>query len=159
VTTYAGSSGSSGSSSGRTATTAPQWLVVLYDGQCPLCGWVRSWLSEREQLVPLLFVPLGSAQARAQFPELDHDRTAEEVTVISDSGQVWTAEGAWIMCLWATAGFRRLSERLSTPARRRQARAVVLAVAARTSRYRRPPDCHNDLVWGHDGSACAVPTR
>ncbi len=93
-------------------------LTVLYDADCGLCRWVRGWLEATPQLVPLSWVPCGSPQARSRFPWLDHDRTREEVTVVADDGSVWTAEGAWIMCLWATAAHRDLAVWLSGPGRR-----------------------------------------
>lgn len=135
--------------------TSPRWLTVLYDADCPLCRWVRAWMERQHLLVPLVFVPLWSAQARAAFPFLDHDRTAREVTVVSEHGQVWTADGAWIMCLWATARYRGLSTRLAQPAWRSRARAVALSVAALTSRAPRPEDCPLDGVEGH---ACRIDT-
>ena len=126
------------------AVPAPRWLTVLYDAHCPLCRWVRAWLERRDLLVPLVFVPLHSQEAWAAFPYLDHGRTAQEVTVVGEAGQVWTAEAAWIMCLWATRRFRGLADRLAEPAWRPRARTVVLSVAALTSRTPRPPDCTED---------------
>jgi predicted DCC family thiol-disulfide oxidoreductase YuxK len=105
-------------------------LTVLYDADCGLCRWVRRWLEREPQLVPLEFVPCGSAEARRRFPALDHGRTREEVTVVADTGEVWTADGAWIACLWATAAHRGLADRLSRPALRPTARRVALGVAA-----------------------------
>jgi predicted DCC family thiol-disulfide oxidoreductase YuxK len=116
-------------------------LTVLYDEQCPLCHWVREWLEARTVLVPLRFVPVGSRAARSLYPALDHDRTRAEVTVISDRGELWTAEAAWVMCLWATAEYRALAEWLAAPSRRAVARRVVLAVARRTASRPRPAEC------------------
>jgi predicted DCC family thiol-disulfide oxidoreductase YuxK len=119
----------------------PVGLTVLYDADCGLCRWVREWLERRTLLVPVAFVPLGSPLARARFPQLDHDRTREEVTVVSDDGAVYRAEAAWIACLWATAEHRGLAQWLSAPRRRAGARHVVLAVASRTAARDRPADC------------------
>lgn len=138
---------------GALGSAAPHWLTVLYDAGCPLCRWVRSWLERRDLLVPLVFVPLRSPEAWRAFPYLDHERTASEVTVLSERGEVWTAESAWIMCLWATARFRGLSLRLAEPAWRPRARSVVLSVAALTSRTPRPQDCSDD-----EGHACRIDT-
>ncbi len=133
----------------------PVGLTVLYDAGCGLCRWVREWLESKVLLVPLTFVPLGSPQARARFPALDHDRTREEVTVVSDDGEVYRAEAAWIACLWATAEHRGLAEWLSGPRRRAGARHVVLAVAARTSARSRPPDCSAGSGGDGYGDGCA----
>jgi predicted DCC family thiol-disulfide oxidoreductase YuxK len=119
----------------------PVGLTVLYDADCGLCRWVREWLEGKALLVPLAFVPLGSPLARAKFPALDHDRTRDEVTVVSDDGAVYRAEAAWIACLWATSEHRGLAHWLSGSRRRAGARHVALALAARTSARGRPADC------------------
>lgn len=105
-------------------------LTVLYDAQCPLCVHLRGWL--QRQLVPLDLVPAGSAEARRRFPELDHAATLQEITVVGDLGQVYRETAAWIVCLWALAGYRARAHWLTTPAGRPFARGTVLAAA----RYR-----------------------
>ncbi|MEZ5093159.1 DCC1-like thiol-disulfide oxidoreductase family protein [Nocardioides sp.] len=90
-------------------------LTVLFDPDCPLCSAFRTRLAAEPQLVPLRFVPAGSAQARAEFPALDHARTLKEITVVGDRGEVWTHERAWVVCLWATVRHRALAERLAEP--------------------------------------------
>ena len=92
-------------------------LTVLYDDRCPLCRTFSTWLARQPVLVPLDLVPAGSPAARQRFPALDHDRTLEEVTVVSDAGAVWTGAHAWVMCLWATAAHRALAESLARPSR------------------------------------------
>ncbi|WP_435837207.1 thiol-disulfide oxidoreductase DCC family protein [Streptomyces asoensis] len=104
-------------------------LTVLYDAGCSLCGFLRDWLGRQPQLVPLEFVPAGSAQAAARFPGLDHRATLDEITVVGDLGQVYRGAAAWIVTLWALREHRPLSHRLSTPAGARLARGAVLAAA------------------------------
>ena len=104
-------------------------LTVLYDSGCPICGFFRSWLEAQPKLVPLELVPAESAEARTRFPTLDHARTMREITVVGDDGSVWTDEHAWVMCLWALADYRSLSERLATPRGLRMARAMALSAA------------------------------
>ena len=104
-------------------------LTVLYDARCALCRHVRSWLERQWQLVPLDFVPAGSAEAARRFPQLDHARTLREITVISDGGEVYEAAEAWVVCLWALKRHRAMSHRLSTPAGARLARGAVLTAA------------------------------
>ena len=109
-------------------------LTVLYDDGCPLCRTFSGWLSRQPVLVPLDLVPAGSALARRCFPTLDHDRTLEEVTVVSDAGEVWTGAHAWVMCLWATAAHRGLAEGLARPSRLPMARgAAYLAAGLRSA--------------------------
>lgn len=118
-----------------------QALTVLYDEHCPACRAARRWLGRRPQLVPLSFVPAGSAQARALFPTLDHAATLRDVTVVDDNGGVYAADDAWLMCLWALSGYRGLALRLASPRLRPLAGRVVAAASAlrNTEGYR--ADC------------------
>jgi predicted DCC family thiol-disulfide oxidoreductase YuxK len=92
-------------------------LTVLYDDRCPLCRTFSTWLAGQACLVDLDLVPAGSAAARGRFPSLDHRRTLEEITLVSDAGAVWTGAHAWVMCLWATVAHRALAEGLARPSR------------------------------------------
>ncbi|MFD3456576.1 thiol-disulfide oxidoreductase DCC family protein [Streptomyces sp. NPDC058691] len=117
------------------ATAAPvpvRRLTVLYDPDCHLCSFVRGWLSRQRQLVPLETIPVGSEEARRRFPRLDHASTLREITVIGDSGQVYSGDAAWLVCLWALSEYRPAAHRLSTRAGAPLARAAVLMAA----RYR-----------------------
>jgi len=104
-------------------------LTVLYDAGCPLCCRFREWLAGQALLVPLELVPAGSTVARARYPRLDHASTLSEVTVVGDDGSIWTKENAWVMCLWATASYRGLAERLARPAWLPLARAAAYTAA------------------------------
>jgi predicted DCC family thiol-disulfide oxidoreductase YuxK len=105
-------------------------LTVLYDEGCGLCRRFSRWLAAQPQLVPMEFVPAGSALARDRFPALDHAATLREVTVVGDGGQVYTGDRAWVACLWATVPYRPLSERLASPAMLPVTRQVVAAFAS-----------------------------
>ncbi len=93
------------------AAQATRHLTVLYDANCPLCVHIRHWLLGQQWLVPLRLVPAGSHEARQRFPDLDHASTLREITVIGDSGQVWTGTDAFIVCLWALAEHRHVYKR------------------------------------------------
>ncbi|MFJ6216840.1 DCC1-like thiol-disulfide oxidoreductase family protein [Streptomyces sp. NPDC092296] len=102
-------------------------LTVLHDPTCPLCRRLSGWLRDQRQLVPLAFVAAASAEARQRFPGVDHDATLGEVTVVADTGEVWTGPHAFVVCLWALADHRPLAHRLSTPAGLPLARAAAFA--------------------------------
>ncbi len=119
-----------------------QHLTVLYDARCPLCAWGSRWLYEQPQLVPLYFVPAGSPFARQLYPGLDHSRTLDDVTVISDCGDVYRNEKAWLMCLWALKRYRRMAYKLSSPAMAPRVKSFVAMV----SKYR--------TVNGGDEAGC-----
>jgi predicted DCC family thiol-disulfide oxidoreductase YuxK len=104
-------------------------LTVLYDDNCGLCRRFRDWLAAQRTLVQLEFLPAGSAEARFRFPALDHAATLQDVTVVGDDGSVYVGDAAWIACLWATDEHRNTAVRLSRPAMRPVARAMVQAAA------------------------------
>ncbi|MBQ0900566.1 thiol-disulfide oxidoreductase DCC family protein [Micromonospora sp. U21] len=111
-------------------------FIVLFDANCPLCRAARRWLASRAQLVPLEFVPAGSAEARRRFPGLDHDATLLDLTVVADSGEVYAGDGAWFACLWALADHRSTAERLARPRLLPLARHLVTTASAIRERVR-----------------------
>ncbi|MFJ7776721.1 thiol-disulfide oxidoreductase DCC family protein [Streptomyces yangpuensis] len=111
-------------------TGAVRHLTVLYDADCPLCVHIRHWLLAQRRLVPIALVPAASWEARRRFPRLDHASTLREITVVGDSGQVWTGTDAFIVCLWALAEHRPKANWLATPAGRPFARAAMFTASA-----------------------------
>lgn len=104
---------------------------MLYDADCALCRRAKAWLEAQPQLVLLEFVPAASAEARRRYPVLDHDATLRDLTVISDAGEVWQAERALVMCLWALREHRLKAEHLSSPGMLPLARTVFGTISAR----------------------------
>lgn len=104
--------------------------TVLYDADCALCRRAKAWLQAQPQLLPLEFVPAASAEARQRYPMLDHAATLRDLTVIGDTGEVWQAERAWVMCLWALAEHRLKARRLATPGMLPLARTVFGTISA-----------------------------
>ena len=102
-----------------------QTLTVLYDARCQLCRRIRSWLEQQPAYVRLEFVAAGSDEARRRFPNLDQGAALEELTVVSDTGDVYAGAQGWLMCLWALRDYRAWALRLSTPALMPQARRVI----------------------------------
>ncbi len=125
-------------------------FTVLYDQGCRLCCTARRWLDTRAQLVPLEFIAAGSAAARRRFPDLDHDATLQDLTVVADTGEVYAGDGAWLACLWAIAGYRELADTLARPHLRPVARRVVAAAAAVREHTR-----DGGYGEGDDGEDCA----
>ncbi|HEU5332372.1 MAG TPA: DCC1-like thiol-disulfide oxidoreductase family protein [Actinocrinis sp.] len=104
-------------------------LTVLYDPHCPLCRSIRRWLERQPVLVPLRFVPAASPEARELYPQLNHMATLDEITVLADTGQIYTGPAAWITVLWALRRYRATAHRLATPLGLPFARGAVLAAA------------------------------
>ncbi|HET7488412.1 MAG TPA: DCC1-like thiol-disulfide oxidoreductase family protein [Acidimicrobiales bacterium] len=103
-------------------------LTVLYDERCPLCRRLRAWLGSQPTLEPLTFLPAGSADARARFPGLDHERTTRVLTVVTADGAVFEEERAWVLCAWALPRWRPVSEQLGTRWRLRLVRVAARVV-------------------------------
>ena len=104
-------------------------LTVLYDGRCALCGRARMWLEEQPKYVTMAFVEAGSAEARKRFPDLDHDATLAELTVVGWGGEVYRDAKGWVMCLWALKKYRSAALRLSTPEMMPVARRTIAWVS------------------------------
>jgi len=105
-------------------------LTVLYDERCPLCRRLKAWLAGQATLVPIRFVAAGGDTARRRFPELDHERTTTVLTVVTERGEVYEGERAWLVCGWALPGWQPLAERLSGRRGRRAAAIAARAVDA-----------------------------
>jgi predicted DCC family thiol-disulfide oxidoreductase YuxK len=68
----------------------------------------RSWIG-------LSMIPAGSARAKATFPDLEKIARSEDLVVISDAGEVYLNNHAWIMCLYALEEYRDWAIRLASP--------------------------------------------
>jgi predicted DCC family thiol-disulfide oxidoreductase YuxK len=104
-------------------------LTVLYDATCGLCWKAASWLRDQETYVPVALVPAGSPAARELFPALDHEATRNQLTVVSDGGEVYYDERGWLMVLWATKKHRALAMRFAQPGMLPKAKRFVLWVS------------------------------
>ncbi|MGI8733950.1 MAG: thiol-disulfide oxidoreductase DCC family protein [Pyrinomonadaceae bacterium] len=104
-------------------------LTVLYDPTCGLCRRAHGWLAQEGKLVELVFVPCKSEEARRRFPQLDHDLTAKDLTVVGDYGEVYLGPKAWLMVLWALSQYREWSYRLASPELLPTARRVVSLIS------------------------------
>ncbi len=113
-----------------TARLAPTGLTVLYDANCPVCRRARSWVERHRLLLPVRFVPAGSALARRRFPELDVGSTLADITVVTDQGAVLRGDHAWIAVLWAVATTRPFATRLAHGRGTRRLRSVKGATEA-----------------------------
>lgn len=90
-------------------------LYVLYDPKCELCERLKDWLLVQRSWLGLCMVPAGSDKARKMFPELEKIASANDLVVISDEGEVYLNDRAWIMALYALEEYRDWACRLSHP--------------------------------------------
>lgn len=92
-----------------------QALYVLYDSRCGLCRRLKDWLLGQRAWLALNMMPAGSAQARQMFPGLEQIASSDDLTVVSDEGEVYLNNHAWIMCLYALEDYREWARRLAHP--------------------------------------------
>ena len=104
-------------------------LFILYDGKCALCRRCRVWLGQQAAFVRLQFIPLQSPEVECRFPGIGALHPGERLVVVSDAGEVWRGESAWITCLWALREYREWSMRLANPLLRPFARQVCEIVS------------------------------
>ena len=104
-------------------------LTVLYDHDCGLCRRAHEWLAQQTKLVELIFVPCASDEARRKYPELNHELTKQDLTVIGENGAVFFGPKAWLMVLWALTRYREWSYRLSSPELLPTTKRVVSAIS------------------------------
>jgi predicted DCC family thiol-disulfide oxidoreductase YuxK len=112
-------------------------LTMLYDPQCGLCRRVHEWLAEQPKLVELKLVPIRSDAARRRFPELNHELTSKDLTVISDEGAVYFGPKAWLMVLWALCNYREWSYRLASPELLPTTRRVISLISQNRYQFSR----------------------
>ena len=91
-------------------------LNILYDPKCELCGRLKDWLLVQRSRLGLCMVPAGSERARKMFPELDQVAGCNDLVVVSDDGEVYLNNSAWIMTLYALEDYRDWACRLAHPA-------------------------------------------
>lgn len=142
-------------------------LTVLYDPTCGMCVRCRQWLAKQPMLVPLRFVPQGSARQKQLYPDLelrsDELGRPEELVVIDDRGRLYRNDKAWVMCFYALREYRALSMRLAKPGMAGLARRAYHLIAAnrralswlvggeeqavveRLQQSHEPPCCNNAL--------------
>lgn len=104
-------------------------LTILYDPACGLCCRVHGWIANQPKFFELNLLPIKSDAARRRFPNLNHDLTAEDLTVVSNKGAVYFGPKAWLMVLWSLTQYREWSYRLAAPELLPTAKRVVSLIS------------------------------
>ncbi len=104
-------------------------LNVLYDGKCGLCTRMRVWIEQQPAYVAIRFIPLQAYDLEERFPGIGAFHPDQELVVVSDEGEVWQGERAWILCLWALKEYREWAQRLARPALLPLARRACLLIS------------------------------
>lgn len=134
-------------------------LYVLYDARCGICSRLRSWTQQQRAFVPVDFVAAGSDRARRLFPQLEHSAEPRELVVITDEGDVYLDDAAWIVCLWALVEWRNWSFRFARGPLRPLARAAWEFLSANRHELARMLSLQSDeevarRLERQHGSAC-----
>ena len=106
-----------------------QKLYVLYDSRCGLCERLKDWILVQRSWLGISVMPAGSEKAKKMFPDLDQVATANDLVVVSDEGQVYLNDRAWIMVFYALEDYRDWSYRLAHPLLMPLARQAYAALA------------------------------
>ena len=107
-------------------------LYVVYDDRCGLCTQLKEWLGRQPAYVRLQLVASSEA-ARDRFPSLPPG----ELAVVSDSGETWLGDRAWIMVLWALRDYRSWAAKLASPLLLPMARQAFAAISRNRSAFSR----------------------
>jgi len=102
----------------------------------------------QETLVPVEFLAAGSPAARERYQNLDWYKV--ELMVVADDGRAWVGPAAFLMCMWVTKRYRRLSHRLRSPALAPMVESFFHSVSSNRSLV-------SGMLREHrcDGDACA----
>lgn len=106
-----------------------QNMFVLYDPRCELCFRCKLWLQSQKQRIALTFIEAASEDAKRIFPNLEHARTLDELTVIADNGAVYRDIKAWLIVLWCLADYRGWAHSLSSPDRMPMAKKFITLIS------------------------------
>lgn len=90
-------------------------LYLLYDENCELCKRLKDWLVGKACWIEMRVLPAMSDSTRKMFPGLERIASASDLVVVSDAGEVYFNNHAWIMCLYALEDYRDWAVRLASP--------------------------------------------
>jgi predicted DCC family thiol-disulfide oxidoreductase YuxK len=128
-------------------------LFVVYDDRCGLCAQLKDWLGRQPAYVRLQLVAAGSEEARQRFPALPRG----ELAVISDSGETWFGDRAWIIVLWALREYRAWSAKLAGPLLLPMARQAFAAISRNRAAFSRWLGLYGEAQLRDNLSQIAIP--
>ncbi len=106
--------------------------MVVYDESCALCRRCRHWLEWQPTYLPLEFLTTGAAREDDRYAGVPW--LGAELVVVDEAGEVWVGAAAFLVCLWATRGWRSWAYRLSGPAFAPLAERFFYAISAHRGR-------------------------
>jgi predicted DCC family thiol-disulfide oxidoreductase YuxK len=127
-------------------------LYVVYDERCGLCTQLKDWLGRQPAYVRLQLVSASEA-ARDLFPSLP----LGELAVVSDTGETWLGDRAWIIVLWALREYRAWAAKLSSPLLLPVARQAFAAISRNRSVFSRWLGLYGEAELRDNLSQIAIP--
>jgi predicted DCC family thiol-disulfide oxidoreductase YuxK len=127
-------------------------LYVIYDDRCGLCTQLKAWLGRQPAYVRLQLVAASEA-ARDLFPSLPPG----ELAVVSDAGETWLGDRAWIMVLWALRDYRSWAAKLASPLLLPMARQAFAAISRNRSAFSRWLGLYGDTELRANLSQIPIP--
>jgi predicted DCC family thiol-disulfide oxidoreductase YuxK len=125
---------------------------VIYDDRCGLCTQLKDWLGRQPAYVRLQLVAASEA-ARDLFPSLPPG----ELAVVSDAGETWLGDRAWIMVLWALRDYRSWAAKLATPLLLPMARQAFAAISRNRTAFSRWLGLYGEAQLRDNLSQIAIP--
>jgi predicted DCC family thiol-disulfide oxidoreductase YuxK len=137
-------------------------LYVLYDPKCALCCRLKNWILVQRSWLGLALIEQGSEKANRLFPDLGQIASKDDLAVITDEGDVYLNDRAWIMVLYAMVEYRDWAARLTHPLLMPLARQAFAALSRNRHAISRWLDSENvDEIAGElrnvELETCALP--
>ena len=108
-----------------------QAITVLYDSECAFCRRCRKWILSQHKRMPIEFMSIHSPDLDQKYPALSKNKL-DQLVVITDRGDVYYKDKAFVICLYALSEYYEWSFKLSEPMFLPMVRKVYQIV----SRYR-----------------------
>ncbi len=105
-------------------------LYFLYDDYCPLSRWLKDWANGRRAFVNMVFTRANTPEADRIAPGISGDSKAvADLVAVSDQGEVYRGDSAWVMAFYATEEFREWSIRIAEPSLKPLVKKAFTALA------------------------------
>ena len=105
-------------------------IEVYYDGSCAMCSRFKNWLEQQDHLIGVELLSNTSEAARERFPDLAKYKPEKAMVIRADTGEIYRAAEATVICLWACREYRGLAMKLRNPLLLPLARKIYPLIAS-----------------------------
>ena len=105
-------------------------IEVYYDASCGMCGRFKKWLEQQHHLIGVELLSYTSEAARERFPDLAKYNPEKAMVIRADTGEIYRAAEATVICLWACREYRGLAMKLRNPLLLPLARKIYPLIAS-----------------------------